>query len=381
MDQAKQAFKATEIATDKRILALSWKIATEPTLYWELAPNPYSKRALQRISERFPEASTADITRAVVIAEPEGSYDRNFRLLETAQQEKELNKQIAIATEINKRLTEYCKKYAGEFNRHSSEIIYNSLSIAIFGTNDLREIEEKYAQNQRQYFKLLIVNFIEDDDSASKIEVFHKRATLARRRTFKVTFAALSLIVLFYLANGIYTKHVNQGNAQDTTQYPETKEHVLSIEVKNESEGFPVRLKIPRINVDAAIGYVSVTSKGAMGVPNNTVDVGWFGLGPRPGDKGSAVIAGHVDGKNGEAGVFANLYKIKKGDKLYIEDNRKTLLTFVVREKRTYDPGYAEDVFSRNDNAHLNLITCDGIWDGSRKSYSKRLVVFADIIK
>jgi hypothetical protein len=32
-----------------------------------------------------------------------------------------------------------------------------------------------------------------------------------------------------------------------------------------------------------------------------------------------------------------------------------------------------------NDKAHLNLITCDGVWDVTKKSYSKRLVVFADI--
>jgi hypothetical protein len=54
-------------------------------------------------------------------------------------------------------------------------------------------------------------------------------------------------------------------------------------------------------------------------------------------------------------------------------------MAFVVRESRTYNPGYAEEVFSANDGAHLNLVTCDGVWDGAKKSYSKRLVIFADI--
>jgi hypothetical protein len=44
-----------------------------------------------------------------------------------------------------------------------------------------------------------------------------------------------------------------------------------------------------------------------------------------------------------------------------------------------YDPGYAKDVFNGDNGDHLNLITCDGIWDADEKSYSKRLVVFADI--
>lgn len=149
---------------------------------------------------------------------------------------------------------------------------------------------------------------------------------------------------------------------------------------KNDRKGLPARLKIPKLNVDAAIEYVGLTPEGAMEVPKNTTNVGWFNLGPRPGEKGSAVIAGHFNGENGEAGVFANLYKLKAKDKLYVEDDRGTLTTFSVRESHTYNPGYAEEVFSLNDSVYLNLITCDGVWDGVIKSYSKRLVIFTDII-
>lgn len=145
------------------------------------------------------------------------------------------------------------------------------------------------------------------------------------------------------------------------------------------SPELPVRLIIPAINIDADIQHLGVTPEGEMEVPSNIVDAGWFKLGPRPGEKGSAVIAGHFNGENGEAGVFANLYKLKEGDKLYVEDDKGTSIAFVVRESRTYDPGYADYVFSPNDSAHLNLVTCDGQWDRAKKSYSKRLVVFADI--
>lgn len=138
---------------------------------------------------------------------------------------------------------------------------------------------------------------------------------------------------------------------------------------------------IPAINVNAEIWQLGVTQAGEMEVPNNTVDVGWFKLGARPGDRGSAVIAGHFDGENGEVGVFTNLNKLKTGDKLYIEDGYGASITFVVRESRIYNPGFAEEVFSLSDSAHLNLITCDGVWDGSKKSFSKRLVVFADILR
>lgn len=116
-----------------------------------------------------------------------------------------------------------------------------------------------------------------------------------------------------------------------------------------------------------------------MEVPSNIIDVGWFKLGSRPGEKSSAVISGHIDGNEGEAGVFNNLHKLQQGDALYIKDDKGAVITFVVRESRIYNPGFAEEVFSTNDNAHLNLITCDGVWDSDKKSYTKRLVVFASV--
>lgn len=144
--------------------------------------------------------------------------------------------------------------------------------------------------------------------------------------------------------------------------------------------GRPVRLKIPGINVDATVEYVGLTSDGTMNIPKSQDDVAWFMLGPRPGEKGSAVIAGHYGWKDGKASVFDNLYKLRKDDKLYVEDDKGAIISFVVRESRRYDPkADASDVFDSNDGKpHLNLITCEGVWDKVSQSYSERLVVFTD---
>lgn len=147
------------------------------------------------------------------------------------------------------------------------------------------------------------------------------------------------------------------------------------------SIGLPVRLKIPNINVDASVEYVGLAPDGAMDVPKERADVAWFKLGSRPGENGSAVIAGHYGWKNGKASIFDNLHKLRKGDKLYIEDEKGVIISFVVRESRRYDPGEdASDVFGSPDDgkSHLNLITCEGVWDKVSKTYSKRLVVFTD---
>ncbi len=144
--------------------------------------------------------------------------------------------------------------------------------------------------------------------------------------------------------------------------------------------GLPVRLKIPSINIDASVEYVGLTPDGAMDVPKERANVAWFDPGTRPGEIGSAVIAGHYGWKEGKASVFDNLYKLRKGDKIYVEDDKGAVISFVVRESRRYDPDAdASDVFSSNDGkSHLNLVTCEGVWDEVSKSYSKRLVVFTD---
>jgi len=144
--------------------------------------------------------------------------------------------------------------------------------------------------------------------------------------------------------------------------------------------GRPSRLMIPKINVDVGFEYVGLTGDGAMDVPKIPTDVAWFELGPRPGEIGSAVVAGHFGWKNGIAAAFDNLYKLQRGDKLYVVDETGTTTTFVVRGLRTYGENKnASDVFTSSDGeSHLNLITCEGIWDQVGKSYSNRIVIFTD---
>ena len=144
--------------------------------------------------------------------------------------------------------------------------------------------------------------------------------------------------------------------------------------------GHPVRIKIPKIEIDAVVEYVGLTEEGSMDIPHDVFNAGWFSLGPRPGERGNAVIAGHVNDVYGGDAVFANLSMLQPGDQFSIEDDLGSSILFVVRESRLYDPGYAEDVFSGSGGFFLNLITCDGVWDTEKKSYSQRLVVFAEAL-
>ena len=141
-----------------------------------------------------------------------------------------------------------------------------------------------------------------------------------------------------------------------------------------------MRLKIPSIGVDSIVEHVGLTSDGAMDVPKNPADVAWYNLGSRPGERGSSVIAGHYDTKKSAPAVFSRLHALQKGDKIYVESEDGVITAFVVRESKKYDRNEnASDVFgSNNEGAYLNLVTCEGVWNKASKSYSKRLVIFAD---
>lgn len=154
--------------------------------------------------------------------------------------------------------------------------------------------------------------------------------------------------------------------------------------IKKEQENIsfsPVRLLIPVINISANIQTLGTNSKGEMEVPANIADVGLFKFGVIPGQVGSAVIAGHFNGENNQKGVFFNLDKLKTGDKLTVEDITGKSITFIVQKIELYDSGYADNVFNQGDGVHLNLVTCDGLWDEAKKSYTKRLVIFSDILR
>lgn len=124
-----------------------------------------------------------------------------------------------------------------------------------------------------------------------------------------------------------------------------------------------------------------------MEIPSNIVDVGWYTGSPRPGERGNAIITGHVAQIRRSAvtkqGVFYNLSRLRQGDDIYVLNDKGETIRFVVRKSSLYDPAAdATDVFtSRDDRAHLVIITCEGTWNQDQLSYSQRLVVFTDAVQ
>lgn len=143
----------------------------------------------------------------------------------------------------------------------------------------------------------------------------------------------------------------------------------------------PLQLTIPRLGIDAVIQNVGVDEEtGAMSVPDNFSDVGWYREGPKPGEMGSAVITGHRSGRYVSRGVFFALHELVPGDLVLVTTQSGAIETFTVTAVVEYSQDAdTTDIFRSQDGvARLNLITCSGPWDATIGLFSKRVVVYTE---
>nr|WP_277347350.1 class F sortase [Streptomyces sp. CB01881] len=140
----------------------------------------------------------------------------------------------------------------------------------------------------------------------------------------------------------------------------------------------PVRLRIPRIGLDAALTDIQVQDDGHLGTPDDPDVAGWWSQGPAPGSIGAAVIVGHVDSRTGPA-VFAGLSALRPGDTISVQSSDGTTTGFTVQALRGYaKDGFPSDlVFGATSGPSLRLITCSGSYDHGTGEYLANLVVFA----
>lgn len=140
----------------------------------------------------------------------------------------------------------------------------------------------------------------------------------------------------------------------------------------------PTQLSIAHLGITSSIEPVGQSLTGAMAVPSSPDIAGWYNLGVRPGEVGSAVIAGHVNWTNHQDAIFTNLHRITTGDEVTVTNSQGITNTFIVYNIKQYpEDGDTETVFLQRDGSYLNLITCAGPWNNTKKTHDLRLVVFA----
>jgi LPXTG-site transpeptidase (sortase) family protein len=142
----------------------------------------------------------------------------------------------------------------------------------------------------------------------------------------------------------------------------------------------PVRLVVASLGIDAAVEQVGKKDDGSIGAPQKFGNVGWYALGPKPGESGNTILDGHVNNGLTTSGVFKHLSQIALGDMVEIRGASSTLVYKVVEVKQYDATASAAEVFDTTGPSRLVLITCDGEWVPASKTFSKRFVVFARLI-
>jgi sortase (surface protein transpeptidase) len=140
----------------------------------------------------------------------------------------------------------------------------------------------------------------------------------------------------------------------------------------------PTTVSLPSIGVNANVVSVGQNSDGSIEVPGPN-DVGWYNLGPTPGEIGPAIMVGHVDYVTTGAAVFWNLRNMQPGDTLKVARQDGKTVAFKVEKVESYgqDNFPTQEVYGNISYAGLRLITCTGDFNYLTHHYSDNLVVYA----
>ncbi|MFF9981692.1 class F sortase [Streptomyces erythrochromogenes] len=143
------------------------------------------------------------------------------------------------------------------------------------------------------------------------------------------------------------------------------------------------RIRIPTINVDAPVMTVGLDAEGWIDAPppQDRNLAGWYLNGISPGQRGSAVIVGHVDNAQGPA-VFYGLGSVKPGNHIEVEryDGRTAVFEVYGVEVFSKEAFPGARVYGDTGHAELRVITCGGGYSKAR-GYDGNVVVFARMVE
>jgi len=143
----------------------------------------------------------------------------------------------------------------------------------------------------------------------------------------------------------------------------------------------PESIEIPALDIGQDLTELAVIGTDLQ-VPDDYSDVGWWRGGPTPGEKGAAVMAGHVDSPTGPA-VFYQLSGLRAGHevKVRLEDGSRAV--FEVRRVQSYERTKfpSAQVYRSQGRPGLNLLTCGGTFDTDAGQYSNNVVAFTDLVE
>ncbi|WP_326568315.1 class F sortase [Amycolatopsis rhabdoformis] len=145
----------------------------------------------------------------------------------------------------------------------------------------------------------------------------------------------------------------------------------------------PVSLDIPKIGAHSTLVPLGLNADNTVQVPpvSTPLQAGWYEYSPTPGERGPAVVLGHVDGNKHE-GIFFRLKEMAPGDDVAIARADGTTAHFVVTkvDQVPKDVFPSDAVYGDTPDAQLRLITCGGVFDRSAHNYVDNVIVYARLV-
>lgn len=148
------------------------------------------------------------------------------------------------------------------------------------------------------------------------------------------------------------------------------------------AESAPVSVRIPAVGASSELLHLGLRPDGSLEVPptHPGAPASWYTASPTPGERGPAVLLGHVNATDGGPGVFAGLRGLAPGDTVEIGREDGSTAVFVVDRGEQYAKNAfpTRAVYGNTAGAELRLITCDG-YDPATGLFDDNYVVYATL--
>jgi hypothetical protein len=140
----------------------------------------------------------------------------------------------------------------------------------------------------------------------------------------------------------------------------------------------PTRVRVPALGLDAVVRPVGVDEGRQMRLPADPRVLGWYRFGAGPGERGSVVLAGHVDSRRFGVGPLAELQAIGVGDRVEVATGSDETRSYRVDSIERFDrQALPAEVFARTGPERLRLVTCTGPYVVEAGGYQQNLVITA----
>ncbi|MGX5357530.1 class F sortase [Kocuria sp. KH4] len=145
----------------------------------------------------------------------------------------------------------------------------------------------------------------------------------------------------------------------------------------------PVAVRIPAAGTDSELLHLGLRPDGSLEVPptHPGAPASWYTGSPTPGERGPAVLLGHVNATDGGPGVFAGLRGLAPGDRIEVVRQDGGTAVFAVERGEQYakDAFPTLSVYGNTEGPELRLITCDG-YDPATGLFDDNYVVYARLL-